>query len=236
MDSSSLEGFAAFGLLTSRLILIPTPVAVNAPSYRSRYGGLHADAAFCEMAFGIHFPSRNWSDDETRQVIETRDIARSWKTRGLGDFAVGLRPPSTLVDKAHSGASLFKGHDFEKLAGPDRQLLNEIEWVGYAGVRDATTTSLPARESGDPQLPPWQEMVEIRYGISSKYWGKGIAKEAADALIHWAIDASGVRRFIAETERENQRSAGLLKKLGFVASGTDYWKEPSEIEWELVVR
>ncbi|KAL2860097.1 GNAT domain-containing protein [Aspergillus pseudodeflectus] len=236
MDSSSMEGFEPFALLTSRLILIPTPIAVNLPSYRLLYAGLHADVDFCEMAFGPHFPARNWSDEETRQSIETRDIGRSWKKYGLGDFAVGVKPPSACIDDNHSGFSILKGHDFETNAGTDGKLLEEIEWVGYAGVRDATTTSLPPRETDDPELPPWQEMVEIRYGISSKYWGKAIAKEAAEAVVHWAVKARGVRRFIAETERENHRSAGLLKKLGFSASGTNYWKEPSEVEWELIVQ
>ncbi|KAJ0422001.1 GNAT domain-containing protein [Aspergillus carlsbadensis] len=232
MAVSSVKGFEPFALLTSRLILIPTPIAVTVPSYRSLYAGLHADAAFCEMAFGPHFPARNWSDEETRQVIESRDINRSWKNYGLGDFAVGLKPPSASIDDA----SILRGHDFEAVAGPSGKLLGEIEWVGYAGVRDATTTSLPPREADDPELPSWQEMVEIRYGISSKHWGKAIAKEAADAVLHWAAKDRGVRRFIAETERENQRSAGLLKKLGFSASGTNYWKEPSEVEWELAVQ
>ncbi|KAL2793941.1 GNAT domain-containing protein [Aspergillus keveii] len=232
MEVSLVEGFEPFALLTSRLILIPTPIAVNLPSYRSLYAGLHADVDFCEMAFGPHFPARNWSDEETRQSIEIRDIGRSWKKFGLGDFAVGLKPPSASIDDA----SLLRGRDFEANAGPDGKLLEEIEWVGYAGVRDATTTSLPPREADDPELPPWQEMVEIRYGISSKYWGKAIAKEAAEAVVCWAAKNRGVRRFIAETERENHRSAGLLKKLGFAASATNYWKEPSEVEWELIVQ
>ncbi|KAL3461731.1 GNAT domain-containing protein [Aspergillus heterothallicus] len=235
-SSSSMEAFEACCILTTRLILIPTPIAVNHQYYRSLYGGLHADVDFCEMAFGAHFPARNWSDDETRRVIQTRDIDRSWKRYGLGDFAVGVRPSPVLDDGSDSGISILKQDGFRKLAGPNGKGFDALEWVGYAGVRDATTTSLPPRETGDPNLPPWQEMVEIRYGISPKYWGKGIAKEAADAVMQWAIDARGVRRFIAETERENERSAGLLKKLGFTASGTNYWKEPSEIEWELIVQ
>ncbi|KAL4995498.1 hypothetical protein BDV10DRAFT_174627 [Aspergillus recurvatus] len=78
-------------------------------------------------------------------------------------------------------------------------------------------------------------MVELRYGIEPEFWGQSMAREAAEAVIQWAIDERGVKRFIAETERGNSRSATVLQKLGFKLSGTDYWKEESEIEWELVV-
>jgi RimJ/RimL family protein N-acetyltransferase len=77
-------------------------------------------------------------------------------------------------------------------------------------------------------------MVEVRYGISPQFWGKGFAKEAANAVMQWSVDERGVKRFIAETERENSRSATVLQKLGFVPSNTTYWKEPNEMEWECV--
>ena len=49
-----------------------------------------------------------------------------------------------------------------------------------------------------------------------------------------AVGERGVRRFITETERENVRSESVLEKLGFRRSGTDYLKEPSEVEWERI--
>ncbi|KAJ5414628.1 hypothetical protein N7509_001255 [Penicillium cosmopolitanum] len=224
-----------FAITTPRLIILPTPIAVSLKPYRQLYAALHADASFCEMGFGTHFPVRNWTDDETRGVIETRDIGRSWRRYAIGDFAVGLRE-TVQSDQNPSRISIIDKENFDILAGSNFENLGRIEWVGYAGIRDASTTSLPPREAGDPALPPWQEMVEIRYGVSPKFWGGGLAKEAAEAIMHWAIEKRGVKRFIAETERDNERSAKLLQKLGFVHSGTDYWKEPSEIEWELIVK
>lgn len=220
-----------FAIITPRLIIIPTPTAVFVESYRALYSALHADAAFCEMGFGHSFPVRKWSDEETRDVIQTRDIQRCWGGRDLGDFAVGLLP-SALVPDANDGPTVLKSGAYERLM--DQIRLDDLQWVGYAGVRDATTTSLPPREVGDPALPPWQEMVEVRYGISPQFWGKGFAKEAANAVMQWSVDERGVKRFIAETERENSRSATVLQKLGFVPSNTTYWKEPNEMEWECV--
>jgi GNAT superfamily N-acetyltransferase len=232
------QPFESFAILTPRLIIFPTPVAISSKAYRALYSKLHADENFCQIAFGEHFKARNWSDDETREWIETRDIGRCWNPRGLGDFAVGLRESIGLDETISyaSNISILKGSEFELLAGPNAGRLDQVEWVGYAGVRDATTTSLPKRGVTDPNLPPWYEMVELRYGLAPEFWGRAIAKEAAEAVMQWAVIERGTKRFIAETEKDNRQSARLLQKLGFVASGTDYWKEPSEVEWELVVR
>ncbi|RMJ28371.1 hypothetical protein PHISP_00758 [Aspergillus sp. HF37] len=232
-----------FAFLTPRLILLPTPTAISQPSYRSLYSELHSDPAFCEMAFGDHFPPRTWDDEETRAVIETRDIECSWKKRGLGDFAVGLRESPGLnkfgddycAQMEDSGVVVVTGDEFASLAGPNNERLADLRWVGYAGVRDATTTSIPSNAAYNAVFPPWREMVELRYGISPHFWGKGIAAEASKAVMQWAVGERGVKRFIAETERHNIRSERLLEKLGFASSGTNYWEEASEVEWEFVV-
>jgi hypothetical protein len=61
-------------ILTARLVLIPTPVAVGVSSYRTMYAELHADVAFCEMALGHHFRARSWTDQKTREIIQSRVI------------------------------------------------------------------------------------------------------------------------------------------------------------------
>lgn len=234
-----------FILITPRLIIVPTPIAIRSDAYVRLYGSLHANRAFCQMAFGPHFPPVQWGEDGTREVIATRDLERCWKKGGLGDFAVGLRAKDDSQFDPGSLGKRLEGEeivwivettgDGEAVDGLSAQLLDEMEWVGYAGVRDATTTSMPDRLVGDEPLPPWQEMVELRYGVHGDYWGRGVAGEAARAVMQWAVSERGVRRFVAETEKANSRSGRVLQKMGFRESGTDYWKEPSETEWERVV-
>ena len=198
------------------------------------------------MGFGHHFPARTWSDDETRDVIQTRDVELCWKERSIGDFAVGLRmgedkerPLTNDIGRILVGEGqeiqIVDGDHYSTIVEAEDRFLKGVEWVGYAGVRDATTTSMPERVHGDPELPPWQEMVELRYGVAPEYWGKGIARSAAEAVVQWAVSERGVKRFIAETEKENVRSGRVLEKVGFKLSGTDYWKELSEVEWERIV-
>jgi RimJ/RimL family protein N-acetyltransferase len=245
--------FTPFAIITPTLILVPTPIAINVQSYRALYAKLHADPTFCTMAFAHHFPPTNWTDSETRETIHTRDVVRCWEKRGMGDFAVGLLPSHFYTNFEHlqnwvgfdigkvigEGIRIIDDYGFEKLYGRDGKGLEGMEWVGYAGVRDATTTSLPEHLPSEPPLPDWMEMIELRYGLAEEYWGKGIAKGAAEAVMLWGQNERGVRRFIAETERGNESSGKVLQKLGFVLRGEKpgrgYWKEESGVEWERVV-
>jgi RimJ/RimL family protein N-acetyltransferase len=225
--------FTPFLLLTANLVLVPTPLAISIPAYRALYANVHADPLFCEMGFGHHFRARIWSDEETRDVILTRDVARSWKERGIGDFAIGLRGKgdgeSTLENDVARKLGdegreirIVDGDGYERLVGKNTHFFDALEWVAYAGIRDATTTSMPERVPSNPELPPWQEMVEVRYGVVPEHWGKGIAKTTVDTVMQWAVCEREVKRFIAETERENARSGRVLEKMGFKLSGTNY--------------
>ena len=230
--------FTPFFLLTANLIILPTPTAIAIPKYRALYASVHADPTFCQMGFGHHFLARKWSDEETKDVILSRDVGRSWKERGMGDFAVG-RWEGVVGDVGDVGRILggeeiriVEGDEYNVLVGTDGRLFDAVHWIGYVGVRDATTTSMPERAPADPELPPWLEMVELRYGVAPECWGRGVARGAAEAVMQWAVSERGAKRFIAETERDNVRSGRVLEKLGFRLSGTNYWKEPSEVEWE----
>ena len=61
--------------------------------------------------------------------------------------------------------------------------------------------------------------VEIGYGISEEYRGKGFASEAVDAAVRWALGQPGVERVEAETEPDNRASQRVLQKCGFVPTG-----------------
>ncbi|KAH9221182.1 hypothetical protein DL95DRAFT_519600 [Leptodontidium sp. 2 PMI_412] len=233
-DNNPLAPFALF-IRARSLIMVPAQIAKTLPAYRAFFASLHASKEFCEMGFGQGFLARSWNDEETLAALQ-----RSWKRdTEMGDFAVGqlggdvnLPEPESRAGRELGGATrdivILEGLAFDLIQ------LDNVDWIGYAGVRDASTTSMPPRASDDPLLPPWQEMVELRYGVAQKFWGLGIARIAAEAVMQWAVIERGVRRFIAETERDNSRSGRVLEKLGFVLSGTDYWKEPGEIEWERI--
>jgi RimJ/RimL family protein N-acetyltransferase len=62
--------------------------------------------------------------------------------------------------------------------------------------------------------PPTHGSVELGYGIAADASGRGIATEAAQALVAWARTDPRVDTIVAETEPGNAASRRVLEKLG----------------------
>lgn len=62
--------------------------------------------------------------------------------------------------------------------------------------------------------------AEIGFWLLTGYWGKGIIKEAMDAVLEYAFKNVGLHRIEAFVETENKNSRTVLGKLGFVHEGT----------------
>jgi RimJ/RimL family protein N-acetyltransferase len=56
--------------------------------------------------------------------------------------------------------------------------------------------------------------VDIGYAFLPKYWGKGYAVEAAQAVKTYARDGLGLRRIVAITDPANGGSIRVLEKIG----------------------
>ena len=61
--------------------------------------------------------------------------------------------------------------------------------------------------------------AELGWIIHKKHWGKGIATEAARALIRFASQELGVKHFIAHCDIENPASYRVMEKLGMTRTG-----------------
>ncbi|ESP91444.1 MULTISPECIES: GNAT family N-acetyltransferase [Pseudoalteromonas] len=61
--------------------------------------------------------------------------------------------------------------------------------------------------------------AEIGFGISRRYWGKGIVSEAGQALVEHAFNHLGLRRIEAEIDPDNISSSKALERLGFEKEG-----------------
>ena len=62
--------------------------------------------------------------------------------------------------------------------------------------------------------------AEVGFMLSRKYWGGGYAFEAMQAVMAFAKSRLKIERFSARTHAGNDRSASLLKRLGFEFEGT----------------
>lgn len=64
-----------------------------------------------------------------------------------------------------------------------------------------------------------QRQAEIGFTFAREYQGKGLAKEAAEAVLDYAFTRLGMHRVVAVTDCENERSVALLGRLGMRREG-----------------
>lgn len=112
-----------------------------------------------------------------------------------------------------------------ELVGPYTEMLtlslrHPEQWFWY------TAWGLYQNDSGDfvgdlcfKGLPK-NGQPEIGYGISPEFQGQGYATEAIRAACRWALAQPGVAAVEAETEPANAASQAVLRKVGFVPTGT----------------
>lgn len=67
----------------------------------------------------------------------------------------------------------------------------------------------------------------IGYTLHSDYWGKGVATAAARALIAWGREHLGIAELHAHVEEANGASQAVVRKLGFVKTGTEMQEWPA---------
>jgi ribosomal-protein-alanine N-acetyltransferase len=98
------------------------------------------------------------------------------------------------------------------------------ELVGHAGFHGP-----PGRNAQNDA-----EAVEIGYTIYPQYRRRGYATEAARALIAWANEQHGIRRFLFSIAPDNEPSLAIARRLGFSEVGR-HWDEEDgeELEFEL---
>lgn len=72
------------------------------------------------------------------------------------------------------------------------------------------------------------KQAEMGYDLAAAYWGQGYMKESLEALIGFGFSTMGLGMIEAEVERENERSIGLLKRLGFAY---DVSRADEEFDW-----
>ena len=100
------------------------------------------------------------------------------------------------------------------------------EMVGHAGFHGP-----PGRNAQNDG-----EAVEIGYTIYPQYRRRGYATEAAQALITWAREQHGIRRFLFSISPDNEPSLAIARRLGFREVGRHLDEEDGEeLEFELRV-
>ena len=61
--------------------------------------------------------------------------------------------------------------------------------------------------------------AEMGFTFERRHQGRGLAREAAEAVLDYAFGVLGLHRVVAVTDRENGRSVALLERLGMRREG-----------------
>jgi ribosomal-protein-alanine N-acetyltransferase len=69
------------------------------------------------------------------------------------------------------------------------------------------------------------EEIEIGYGISKEYWGRGFTTEAAAASIRYGFEELKLNRIVAVAMPENIASRRVMEKIGMRYEKTGHWYE-----------
>jgi [ribosomal protein S5]-alanine N-acetyltransferase len=127
-------------------------------------------------------------------------------------FASYVRDPEVtrfLRWRPHAGLS--KSEAFIENALQKWDAGSELPWFLFTRASSELIGSISARIE--------QNEIELGYVLARSFWGHGFILEAITAVVDWAFTQSWVVRVIALCDMENQASARVLEKAGFLREG-----------------
>lgn len=145
-------------------------------------------------------------------MIETdRILLRGWRESDAEPFlAMGndpavmeyLGPPQSRADvdaaiERQNGFIAAHGHCFWAL-----ERREDGAFMGFCGLKPGAAGT------------PIEGRIEIGWRLAQPYWGKGYAREAAQASLDWAWRTPAIDSVWAITVPGNVRSWGLMERLG----------------------
>ena len=137
--------------------------------------------------------------------------ARRLTPGDLDDLATMYQTPSVMQTL---GGLLSREQTIAKL--DDRLTHWDNFGFGYYAFEDKRAESFMGRGGLRQVIVDGIKEVEVAYAFMPDYWGKGLATEVVKELVSIAIDDIGLTSVIAFTLPENNASARVLEKVGFV--------------------
>lgn len=145
-------------------------------------------------------------------MIETeRLILREWRDADVDPFHAMCSDPRVM---ATLGPLMTRDETVALIRRcEDRQAANGHCFWAVERKADAALIGWCGVIVGNPNLPIAGE-IEIGWRIAADEWGKGYAREAAQATLDWVWEKLAVDHVVAITSVGNTRSRGLMERLG----------------------
>lgn len=112
-------------------------------------------------------------------------------------------PHETVVEVVQASLNSFAEHGFGYWTVSFK---NQLGLIGFCGLRHFHES-----DAGD-------EQVEVMYGVNYEYCGKGLATEAAQAMLKYGFDQIGLERIYAGADPPNKVSFRVMERIGMTLS------------------
>ncbi len=160
-------------------------------------------------------------------LVSPRVRLRQWTRADFEPFAALNSDPQVM---RHFPALLAREQS-DSHAAQMRALIAQRGWGFWA-----------AESLLDPQAPefmgfvglhvpiaalPFSPCVEIGWRLAQRFWGKGLATEAAQMAMTVGFDLLDLPEIVSFTALDNLRSQGVMKRLGMHAKLEDRFDHPS---------
>jgi RimJ/RimL family protein N-acetyltransferase len=118
----------------------------------------------------------------------------------------------------------FYGHEPHESLDDTKEVIRQIEerYARKEALRWGITYRGEDRLIGSCSIFHFDagfDCAETGYELNRAFWGKGIMTEAMSAILTFGFSELGLHRIEAIIDIENERSKGLLLKLGFTYEG-----------------
>ena len=160
--------------------------------------------------------------------IETARLRlRRWQDADRAPFAAMSADPLVMeffpapLDAKQANAFIDRLERLWDARGYSNFALEEREtgaFVGLTGLLDVFPEA------------PFAPSVEIGWRLARPFWGKGYAREAAEAVLAAGFAEHDFPEIVAFTAKPNLRSAALMQRLGMTRDPADDFDHPAVAE------
>lgn len=163
-----------------------------------------------------------WARDRFVMIESPRLFLRPWQDADRAPFHAMCADPRVMatigpvLSRADSDAWVDRHVAYQAALGHCFWVSRRREdgaFLGICGLKPGLDGS------------PIDGEIEIGWRLAHAHWGKGYAKEAANAVLAWAW-AQGIGSVAAITAAANRPSWGLMERLGFVRAPQDDFDHP----------
>jgi RimJ/RimL family protein N-acetyltransferase len=143
--------------------------------------------------------------------LETeRLVFRDWEPADLEAFHAICTDPSVM--QFVGDGEPWSWERTWQFVGQAREMSKAVGFCQWPVIYKPNSTVI-----GFCGLVPASDGAEIGWRLAKEYWGRGLATEAASAVLKHGFETLGLQRIIATVQLPNRASIRVVEKLGLKA-------------------